>query len=103
LGRKIEGWHLADIVAEVRKRGSSLAGVAREHGLARQTLYWALIEPRPRANRAIAEFLGVPLNVLWPRWFDASGKLISRTRAPRPAVQPMTLRTHASRAGRKAA
>jgi Ner family transcriptional regulator len=78
------GWHRADILAEVRKRGSNLAEIARSVGLSRQSMYWAMIAPHPRANLAVAEFLGVPASTLWPQWFDEDGKLISTTPLPRP-------------------
>jgi Ner family transcriptional regulator len=81
------GWHRSDVMAAVRKRGSSLAEIARQVGLKRTSIYWAFIHPHPRANRAIADFLGVPLNELWPQWFDSEGKLISREATPRPEVK----------------
>jgi Ner family transcriptional regulator len=63
------GWHRQDIIAELKKKGSSLAAVGREIGLSRATMAWALIRRHPRANLAIAEFLGVPTHELWPHWF----------------------------------
>ena len=97
------GWHRADILAAVRKRGSNLAEIARNVGLARQTLYWAFIAPRLRANRAIADFLGVSMHELWPQWFDADDKLISTQALPRPKPKPMTARTYESSHRREAA
>lgn len=92
------GWHRADIMAEVRKRGSTLAEIARKEGLARQTLYWAMsVTPRLRANKAIADFLGEPLCALWPQWFDADGKLISH-KIPR---NPISSRAYVSRPTRR--
>lgn len=79
-----EGWHRADILAAVRKKGSNLASIARSIGLAPQSMYWAMISPHARANLAVAEFLGVPASTIWPQWFDGDGKLISKTPLPRP-------------------
>lgn len=62
-------WHRQDIIAAVKKRGSSLAGLGRQLGLTRATMAWALINRHERANRAIAEFIGVPAHELWPHWF----------------------------------
>lgn len=88
---KIEGWHRADILAAVRKRGSTLAEIARRAGLARQTLYWAMsAAPRLRANKAIADFLDVPLHELWPQWFDEDGTLFSTQPLPRPRPQSIS-------------
>jgi Ner family transcriptional regulator len=103
LGKGITGWHRADVLAEVRKRGSTLAAIAATKGLARQTMYWAFIRPNLRANRAIAEFLGVPLNELWPQWFDADGKLISRKATPRPEIKRIARGSSPSRPRKRAA
>jgi Ner family transcriptional regulator len=66
-------WHPEDIKAEVRKRGSTLAGVARSVGLSDSSTRVAFHQPIPTANRAIAAFIGVPVNELWPQWFDTDG------------------------------
>ena len=66
--------HRADVIAEVRKGGATLAGLARHVGLSRQSFSWALIKPHPRANEAIASFLGVHVHTLWPEWFDLNGR-----------------------------
>jgi len=80
-------WHKADIHAAVRKAGSNMSEIGRSVGLKRQTMYWALIFPHFRANRAIADFLGVSLHEIWPQWFDADGKLTSRRPILRPGRQ----------------
>lgn len=71
------GWHHADIVAAVRKKGTNLRQLSLAHGKAGCTLRSALLKPRTPSNRIISEFLGVPLHRLWPAWFDANGKLIA--------------------------
>ena len=94
-----------DIMAAVRKRGSTLAGVGRSVGLSRKSMSWALIRPHLRANKAIADFLGVSLHELWPQWFDRSGGRIDplspkQTRSPRShttRVPESNLRVPASR------
>jgi Ner family transcriptional regulator len=102
--KQIEGWHRADILAAVRKRGSTLADIARSVGLARQTMYWAMsTAPRLRANKAIADFLGVSLHELWPHWFDEDGKLISTQPLPRPKPQPISRAHSPSMASQRAA
>lgn len=82
-------WNRHTIMAAVRARGSTLAGVGRGVGLSRSSMCGALIKPHPRANRAIAEFLGRSLHELWPRWFDPAGNArnspLARTRAAKPA------------------
>ncbi len=66
-------------------------------------MVWALIKPHPRANAAIAEFLELPLNELWPQWFDEDGKLISTAPLERPKVKPMSSRRFESIPRRRAA
>lgn len=81
------GWHRADIVAAIHKRGTSLAALARRHGYADSTLRAALSKPARPANAIIAAFIGRPLNELWPAWFDAAGNRLTsrkqRARSPR--------------------
>lgn len=82
------GWHRADIVAAIHKRGTKLTQLASQHGLARSTLRAALLQPRRPSNLIISRFLGVPLHELWPAWFDPQGRLRPRHEregAPRPA------------------
>ena len=78
------GWHKADIVAAVRKTGSTLSAISLGLGLTRSAASRALILPHERVNRAIAEQIGVPPHRIWPQWFDASGQRIgsgSRSRS----------------------
>jgi Ner family transcriptional regulator len=62
-------WHRQDIIAEVRKRGSNLAKLSREHGFASKTLHWSLYKRHPRAQAVIADFLGVRPKDIWPQWY----------------------------------
>lgn len=75
------GWHPQDIMAAVRKRGSSLQGLAREHGFSRNTLNRALTERFPNAHAVIADYLEMSRGELWPEWYrkDGSPRLRSRT------------------------
>lgn len=85
-----QGWHRADIIAAIHKRGTSLTRLGKKNGLADSTLRAALQSPRPPSNRIIAKFLSVPLHELWPQWFDEDGHLIRRqpARAARPPTSP---------------
>lgn len=73
-------WHPADIIAELRKRGTSLAAVSRNAGLSSSTLANALTRPWPKGEWLIAEALDVHPAVIWPkRYFDPkTNKLIDR-------------------------
>ncbi|WP_081740006.1 helix-turn-helix domain-containing protein [Afipia sp. P52-10] len=78
---KSKGWHRADIVAAIHKRGTNLSRLARDNKLHDTTLRSALGYPRTPSNRIIAKFLERDLHELWPQWFDRSGCLIVRKRS----------------------
>jgi Ner family transcriptional regulator len=59
-------WHPADIVAALRKSGTSMAELGRENGLANTTLRNALDKSYPRAERIIAEAIGMTPADIWP-------------------------------------
>ncbi|SQC90776.1 DNA-binding transcriptional regulator Nlp [Cedecea neteri] len=59
-------WHPADIIAGLRKKGTSLAAVSRNAGLASSTLANALTRRWPKGERLIAEELGVAPQQIWP-------------------------------------
>ncbi|EAA2687173.1 transcriptional regulator [Salmonella enterica subsp. enterica serovar Umbilo] len=61
-----QDWHPADIIAGLRKRGTSLAALSRQAGLASSTLANALIRRWPKGERLIAEALGVAPEQIWP-------------------------------------
>ncbi len=59
-------WHSADIIAGLRKRGTSLAALSRQAGLASSTLANALNRHWPKGERLIAEALGTAPEQIWP-------------------------------------
>ncbi|ECY6150024.1 transcriptional regulator [Salmonella enterica subsp. enterica serovar Bron] len=59
-------WHPADIIAALKKRGTSLAAVSRNAGLASSTLTNALNRSWPKGERLIAEALGIAPEQIWP-------------------------------------
>lgn len=76
--------HREDIKAAIRKKGSTLADISRKAGLNERTGANSLFRPIPRINRAIADFLGVTLHDLWPRWYDQNGERIKSQAPPKP-------------------
>jgi Ner family transcriptional regulator len=73
------GWHPADVIAELRKKGTSLAALSPASGLSSSTLANALTRPWPKGEFLIAEALGVHPSEIWPaRYFGDDGKLIDR-------------------------
>jgi Ner family transcriptional regulator len=89
------GWHRADIIAAVRRKGSNLSRLAEEIGLSRKSMSWALGKRHPRANLAIAAFIGVDPHEIWPRFFLP-------TAAP-STPEPRTNHRVESRSSKKAA
>lgn len=72
-------WHSADIIAALRKKGTSLSRVSREAKLGSSTLANALTRPWPKGELLIASAIGVEPSTIWPsRYFDADGKPIQR-------------------------
>ncbi|GKX56640.1 DNA-binding protein [Leminorella grimontii] len=66
-----EDWHSADIIAALRKRGTTLAALSRQSGLSSSTLANALVRSWPKGEWIIAETLGVHPSEIWPsRYFD---------------------------------
>ncbi|TKY83200.1 helix-turn-helix transcriptional regulator [Pectobacterium polonicum] len=59
-------WHPADIIAGLRKKGTTLAAVSRAAGLASSTLANALTRHWPKGERLIAEALNKCPEEIWP-------------------------------------
>ncbi|XBS69605.1 helix-turn-helix domain-containing protein [Acerihabitans sp. KWT182] len=72
-------WHKADIIAALRKSGTSLAAESRKAGLSSSTLANTLNRPWPKGEYIIAKALSVHPSVIWPsRFYDANANLIDR-------------------------
>ncbi|WP_130833637.1 helix-turn-helix domain-containing protein [[Erwinia] mediterraneensis] len=66
-----EDWHPADIIAALRKKGTSLAAVSRQAGLSSSTLANALSRPWPKGEWIIAEAINIHPSEIWPsRYYD---------------------------------
>lgn len=61
-----QDWHSADIIAALKKKGTSMAAVSRLAGLSSSTLSNALTRRWPKGERLIAEAIGVRPEVIWP-------------------------------------
>lgn len=71
-------WDEYSIKAAIYRKGETLTSLAKASDLASASIRGAFIRPHARANRAIAKFLAVPVQKLWPDWFDSDGELIPR-------------------------
>lgn len=64
---KAMDWHKEDIKAEIRKRGSTMASLARKSGYKNPRTFSNVFAARyPKVEGIIAEFLGVTPDVIWP-------------------------------------
>lgn len=58
-------WHPADIVAALKKCGTNLSKLSADNGLSRGCLRNALYRPYPKAERIIANKIGVAPSEIW--------------------------------------
>ena len=70
-----EDWHPADILAALRKRGITLAGLSIAHGYHATAAGKALKHPWPAMEQLIAAALGVKPHVIWPKRYAEDGSL----------------------------
>ncbi|AYA39328.1 helix-turn-helix domain-containing protein [Xenorhabdus nematophila] len=65
-----QDWHSADIIAELKKRGTTLSEVSRAAGLASSTLANALQRHWPKGERLIATALELTPEDIWPSRYE---------------------------------
>ncbi len=79
--------HEADILAAVRKsKYRFLPAIAARYGVTHVALRAALRRPQRGAERAISQALDIPLHILWPQRWDASGNRLVRQGLSRKAA-----------------
>ena len=66
-------WHPADVLAALKKRGHSLAGLSVANGYHPTAAGKALKQPWPALERLVAEAIGVTPQEIWPSRYDAEG------------------------------
>ncbi|AVF34882.1 helix-turn-helix domain-containing protein [Rahnella sikkimica] len=65
-------WHSADIIAAIKKKGTTMAAVSREAGLCSSTLSNALTRKWPKGEKLIAEAIGVRAEIIWPTRYSGT-------------------------------
>jgi Ner family transcriptional regulator len=86
-------WHQADIIAALRKSGTTLAAVSRASGLSSSTLANALSRSWPKGEKIIADALKLPPSVIWPsRYFDEQGRLVVKIMRRKKAAEEIEAR-----------
>jgi lambda repressor-like predicted transcriptional regulator len=69
-----QDWHQADIIAALRKKGITLAGLARAYGLkSSSTLSHTFLRSYPLNEKRIADAIGVHPMELWPSRYNKDG------------------------------
>ena len=63
-------WHRADVVAELKKKGTSVRKLSIQNGLSPNTLKSALQFKYPRGERIIANALGIKPEQIWPSRYE---------------------------------
>lgn len=63
-------WHKADIIAALKKKGTTLAAVSRRAGLSSTTLANTLYRPWPRGEALIAQELELHPSEIWPTRYN---------------------------------
>ena len=82
---KLIDWHPADIIAGLRKKGTSMAAESRKNGLSSSTLANVLSRPWPKGEVIIAKALETDPWTIWPsRYHDPiTHEFIDRTQMMR--------------------
>jgi Ner family transcriptional regulator len=67
-------WHKAEIKAALEKQGWNLSRLSLRHGYSRGVLKTALNNPWPKAERIIAQAIGVKPEQIWPTRYRIKGE-----------------------------
>jgi len=73
-------WHPADVLAALKKRGRTLAGLSIAHGYHPTAAGKALRAPWPALEAIIAREIGVQPWDIWPSRYTPDGEPVGRTR-----------------------
>ena len=80
-------WHPEDIKSAIRKRGVTLAELCEQMGVDNRAASKALAEPFTKGELAIAQYLDVPVQMLFPTRWTADKKRVR----PRYAAKYTTM------------
>lgn len=76
----VEDWHPADVLAALKKRGHSLAGLSVANGYHPTAAGKALKQPWPAVERILADALGLAPQAIWPSRYDGDGEPLPRAK-----------------------
>lgn len=78
-----------EIMAIVWERGSSFRKISVANKLSPNAISASFSLLIPRAHRALSDFVGIPVQVIWPQWYDAQGNRLSlRSTSKHSAKRP---------------
>jgi len=66
-------WHPADVLAALKKRGHSLAGLSVANDYHPTAAGKALKQPWPAIERLLAQAIGLTPQEIWPSRYDSEG------------------------------
>lgn len=78
---QVEDWHPADVLAALKKRGHSLAGLSVANGYHPTAAGKALKQSWPAMERLVAAAIGVAPNQIWPSRYDEEGRPLPRAKS----------------------
>ncbi|MBG0752260.1 helix-turn-helix domain-containing protein [Pectobacterium colocasium] len=84
--KNTEDWHQADIIAALRKKGTTVTEVSRNAGLSSTTLANALSRPWPKGEYLIAQAIGIAPEEIWPSRYFENGIFIDRKKKIRNKI-----------------
>lgn len=79
-GSESPDWHPADVLAALKKRGLTLAGLSTANGYHATAAGKALKRSWPAVERLIADALGVTPQAIWPSRYASDGTPRGRLR-----------------------
>ena len=73
-------WHPADVLAALKKRGHSLAGLSVANGYHPTAAGKALKQAWPAMELLVATAIGLTPQVIWPSRYDLEGRPLPRAK-----------------------
>jgi Ner family transcriptional regulator len=83
-----EDWPRNKIRAAILEKGKSQAALAREAGYSESCVRNAILRPLPSGERIVSDFLGVPVQQIWPSRYFPDGRPRTQPRLPRDPSAP---------------
>ncbi|MEX2941390.1 helix-turn-helix domain-containing protein [Serratia fonticola] len=70
-----KNWHRADIIAAIRKKGTTLSELSRQAGLHERTLYNVLERHWSKGEKIVSDCIGIPVEEIWPERYENQSKM----------------------------